>query len=315
MNMIKYLIFILLFLKIQFYYYVSIDVNFIDDCCISKIILMKKDFNETYFVKDGDFSSESCRFGKFDYFQNPIIKNILYNLNESIYLEVYNQGILDGYIGITVYINEFIIESSSLLQFLKCDNCFGNNSNYIFLNDIFFLFNNLSNFYEDPTYKKSYYFYFRINNFSNLIANYSRINYDFYSLTNETIFNKSIYYKNDELELINFNTKENFYIKENNTLNISFTDYYFNIIFKNNFNGSLIGLDSNNSEIKLINGSTFYINETKGLKYILEPKEKYNYYSHLFFTLRAYNKYLNKNVTKEQEFHFFITLFGDYLNA
>ena len=313
MNIILYLIFFLLFTKIQFYLYISIDVNTIDDC-ITKIILMHKNYNNnTYFRINGSYLP-NCKFNNFSYYPNegkPIINNIVYNLGEKIYLEVFNQGYIDGYIGITIYVNEFIINSSSLQQFLKCTNCFGENNNYILKGNIFHLFQKFDSY--NQTYNKYYDFYFKIDNFSSF--NNFPINKDFYSLTNKKIFNRSIYYKNNELELINFNTTDNFYIKDNNTLNITYTNYYFEIIFKNNFSGNLVGLDQNNSEINLTNGSKFYINETRGLKYILSSIEKYNYSAYLFLKIKAYNKFLFKCVSHEEEFHFHITLIGDKLKC
>ena len=312
--MINCVIFALLFIKIHFYFYVSINVNSIDDC-ITKIILMNKGYNYTFFEIDNKYMP-NCEYNHFEYYPNdgkPIIKNKAYNLGDKIYLEIYNQGYKDGYIDITFYVNEFIIQSSSLQQFLKCTNCFGNNNNYIFSDNTFYLFEYFSSNYRNNDYNKYYDFYFMIENFS-YFNNYP-INDEFYSLTNKKIFNHSIYYKNNELELINFNTTENFYITDNDTINFTYTNYYFNIIFKNNFYGNLVGLDSNNSEINLTNGSNFYINETKGLKNILSPNEKYNYYAYLFLKIRACNKYLSKYVSQEEEFQFYITLIGDNLKC
>ena len=310
--MIIYLIFIFLFIKNQSYYYLSIDVNSIDDC-ITKIILMNEGNNNTYFQKD----NIDCEYQHFSYYPNngkPIIKNKVYNIGEKIYLEIYNKGYHDGYISITMYINEFIIPSSSLNKFWICTNCFGNYSNYIFSNNTFYLFLTFGYIMSfNLSYQKYYDFYFSIDNFSDF--NDFQIKKDFYSLTNKKIFNHSIYYKNNELELINFNNKENFYISNNITLNINYTNYYFNITFKDNFDGNLVGLDSNNSEINLTNGSAFYITDTRGLKYILSQKEKINYFSSLFLKISAYNKYVSKCVTQEEEFQFYITLIGDILKC
>ena len=302
------LIFILLLKKLQFKFYISIDVINIDDC-ISKIYSVKEGNNISYFILNETSFSE-CNYKRTNYYPNnghPIIKNVVYNIGEKLYLEVYNLGYIDGYIDIIVNVNEFILNSNCLRKFWKCINCFGEENNYIFSDNKFYLFNTFQSI-KNTSYEKSYYFYFMINNFTDLISNCSEINNDFYSLTNKRIFNRSINYKNNELELINFNTNKNFYIKDNYTLDFTYTNYNFHITFINEFYGNLVGLDIYNSEINLTNGSIFYVNETKGLKYILSQKEKKNYSAFLFLKITAFNKYLSKSVSQEEDFQFYITL-------
>ena len=311
MNIIKYLIGILLYMNCHCYLYLSLIVDNVDDC-ISKIEIIQNNNNKTYFnfiEKFGNQYLERCsphyeeEFKNFQIIGIPKINNILYNIGEVIYLEVYSQGIVDGYMSVTVKINEYIIHN----KFWNCTNCIGEN---IFDGEKYNLFPD-----NYPINNKYFYFYFTAHNFSEL--NYENVEIDnyFYSLSNKTIFNHSINYKKDKLELINFNNTENFRITNNNTLNINYTNYFFTIYFKNKFYGNLVGLNSNNLEINITNGTNFYINETKGLQYILSPIEKYNYSASLFLKIRAYNRYLNKSVSKEEDFHFYINLIGDNLKC
>ena len=48
------------------------------------------------------------------------------------------------------------------------------------------------------------------------------------------------------MELINFNTTDNFYIKDNKSLFVNYTNYYFEVIFENEIKGTLKGLNSEN---------------------------------------------------------------------
>jgi hypothetical protein len=152
-------------------------------------------------------------------------------------------------------------------------------------------------------------FSFKLNYLSDLNDNNSQINDTFYSLTFQKTFNLSMIYKDDdELELINFNTKEIFFIYINSEkLSVNYTNYKFRLYHMEGFNGALIGLNSSNLEKVLENDSYFYVNDTYGLKYKLSSEDKENFCSNIKLKLKAYNLF-DKSVSKEQEFKFHITI-------
>ena len=210
MSTIKCLIYIFLIEKIYSILYLSIDVNKVDDC-VSKIYL-----NENPNIEYFKFEKSSCSYNNFKIYPNrgkPIVANIVYTLGKTINIEIYN--IIDKcWIDITIKINEYIIKSSSNNKFLKCSNCKYNFDEQVYQFDNIIGYENLT---------------FKLDNFSNLLKedDYIKLNNRFYSLTSKRDFEKSIYYKNDELELINFNTTNNFYIQNNESLYVNYTNYKY----------------------------------------------------------------------------------------
>ena len=296
---ITILIDIILFRRIQSNLYLTMYVNFVDDC-VNKIYV-KENSTIEYFKFINDMKS-TCVYNKYSYYPNfgkPIVKNNIYTLGNTIIIDIYNihQGLI---INMTVKINEYIINIDDNL-FWDCDNeCYFSNNQAYFKNEANDTYGNFS---------------FKLNNFSDLNDTNSQINNTFYSLTSQLNFNHTINYKADELELINFNTSENFFVEnDSDKLIVNYTNYKFKIIYMSGFNGSLIGLDSNHSERNLNLNSFFHINDTNGLKYKLSPEDKNKYSSNINLKIQAYNLF-DKAVSEEQEFNFYIILEGDNLKC
>ena len=82
---------------------------------------------------------------------------------------------------------------------------------------------------------KAYLFhcYFQINSYDNVYKGNFEVNNTFYSLNDKKYFYYRIPYTQNELELINFNSIENFYVTDNKTLLIDCTKYFFKIVYIN----------------------------------------------------------------------------------
>ena len=214
-----------------------------------------------------------------------------------------------GFVSVDVKINEYNIYANNN-KFWKCLNCQTNDKNYFFKNNSFYFYK-----YEKyATNNTLYNFTFQINSFSELNNQNLEINNSFYELSGKT-FDHSLNYKYYELELINFNTTDNFYIIDNRNLSVNYTNYYFKVSFSNKFSGILKGLNLNNSYTNITNNGFFRVNETNGLIYQLSEEENKNYGAYLQLKIIAYNIYLNKSVTRKKSFNFNITLTGDYLKC
>ena len=226
---------------------------------------------------------------------NPIIENKNYTFEKTIFIQIYNIG-GPSFIKMAVKINEYIINISNNSKFWSSEE-------YENFND------NKYHFKNNKGYKD---LYFKLDNISDL-KNESRVevNETFYAFISQMNFNYSIHYKNDECELINFNSSDKFYIKGNKSLLVDITNHKFRIIFMNQFNGTLIGLNQSNLESNISNNSFFYISESKRLKYILSSEDKQKYYSHLNLKIQAYEIYLLRPVSEPKEFNFYINLVGD----
>ena len=295
----KYFMNVILLVQIKSILYLSMDIFYVDDC-IYKIYSKNNNDNVTYFsIKPENLSK--CNSNLNSYYPNngkPIIENIEFTFEQQIFVEVYNAGGDSSLIPI-VRINEYFI-SLSHYQYWNCTYCqnYGPKSNSLQLA----LSGNI----------EIYSLYFQINNFEDFKS--FETNNTFFSLTSQKTFNHSIYYKNVFLELINFNTTNFFYVTKNRSLEVNYTNYKFLIEFMNDFNGTLIGLNSNNSEIVLKNNDYFYVTESKGLKYILSSEDRKNQSLYLNFRIQAYNVF-SKPITKKEDFIFNIILNGDNLHC
>ena len=80
----------------------------------------------------------------------------------------------------------------------------------------------------------------------------------------------------DEIDLINFNTTETFYVTNNKTLETSYEERNFKIYFDDLFlfSGKFIGLDESKNDIELLDESSFQVSSNKGLRYKLSESEK-----------------------------------------
>ena len=290
---IKILIDILLFSQMKSILYWTMHINDLDDCV--NRIYVKENSTIEYFKFDGKIN-ESCLYHNYSYYPNfgkPIVKNNVYTLGNTIIFELYNKH-SGFFIDMTVNINEYIINISDC-SFWNCSGlCDFSNNKIEFHNQNKDIYGNFS---------------FKLNYLSDLNDNNSQINHTFYSLTSQKIFNLSMIYKDDdELELINFNTKENFFIYNNSEkLSVNYINYKFRLYDMEGFNGELIGLNSSNLENVLENDSYFYVNDTYGLKYKLSPEDKENFGANIKLKMQAYNLF-DKSVSKEQEFNFHITI-------
>ena len=140
----------------------------------------------------------------------------------------------EGYLNIIIQIDENIINTCQN-NILKCNNCLIKNGKYNCDK------HNKFHFY--PGINGTYYFYFQINSINELNSNI--FNSTFYTLAQKN-YSLSLYYKENELELINFNTTDNFYIEDNRSLSVNYSNYYFKINSINQFNGILKGLNLSN---------------------------------------------------------------------
>ena len=280
--------------------YLSMDIIYVDDC-IYKIYSKNNNDNLTYFSMKPENVSK-CKANVNSYYPNngaPIIENIEFTIGQQIFVEVYNNGGGSSLIPI-VRINEYFI-SLSYYQYWTCIYCqnYGPKSDSLQLAEE-----------GNKCKNKTFSLYFQINNFEDF--NSFETNNTFFSLTSQKTFNYSIYYKNGFLELINFNTTNAFYVTRNRSLEVNYTNYKFLIEFMNDFNGTLIGLNSNNLEIELNNKDYFYVTESKGLKYILSSEDRKNQSLYLNFRIQAYNVF-SKPITKKEDFIFNIILNGNNL--
>ena len=277
--------------------YFSIKLIKIDDC-IKSIYRNKNGKNSIL------FESEDCNFEDHGNTQNiyrELVKNEYYEYGDLVYINAKNNG-GSASMNIIIQIDEYII-STCPNDILKCINC-QNLYNYCNNNEFIMFLDNGHNANEDKIY---YYFYFQINSFNELNSNKIGINHNFYALAQKKYL-LSVNYQEDEIELINFKNTDNFYIADNNSLPINYTNYYFKIYSINQFSENLIGLNLSNSEIKLKNNDSFIVTESKGLRYRLSPQEKKDGGTYINFKIRAYNFpnniYYSEPVSQLKEFFF-----------
>ena len=309
--MINYFINLLLYIKIKSYLYFSFYLNKVEDC-IFKIYTKNKIL--FYFYQKYDL--KACTSEKFSYYPNdgnPIISNEPYKEGETIYMDILDNFYQFGYVEITITINEYEIKTDHR-KFWKCLNCINDNHNSDYIirdsDSKFYFYKNMNGFKEHTD--NFFNFTFKINSILELNYNQVGIKDSFYALNPSNNFYLELYYKYDVVELINFNTTDNFYIKDNKSLFVNYTNYYFEVIFENEIKGTLKGLNSDNFYTNITNNGHFKVNKTNGLIYLLNPNEKKSYTIILKLKITAYNYYLNRPVTKGEFFNFNITRIGNY---
>ena len=241
-----------------------------------------------------------------------MIKNYEYEFGTEIKFIFQDNISFEGYMIITVYFNEYIIKTSDQ-KFWKCIDCLGENSNY------YYEFGRL-NFYipgsNIGSEGQNYIFIFEINDFNETEFSIFDVNNEYFSFTDRTYFNINLYNSEREVELINFNNTDNFYITENNTFPIDLSKYKFQISYinENEFKGQLKALDFENEEIKLNNNSQFKVSNNMGIRYYLDEKEIEEKEVNISLRIKAFNyPYLDspysKQVANETEFYFIIKLY------
>ena len=205
-------------------------------------------------------------------YPNPIISMIPYNFGDIIYFKFYN-GMMEGYFNMTVYLDEYIIKTEHQ-KFWRCLDCFPD-GNYIFnetCNRFDFFPYSLRN--EGRISYTYFNFIFQINNFSELNYEGNEINDNYYSFIDNENYNYVIVNTEEEIELINFNNIDYFYINKNQSMPTPYEYLGFRIYYAEslNFSGKFIGLDHEKKDIELHNESFFEVSKNKGLRYKLSPK-------------------------------------------
>ena len=308
-NLLIFLIFFSLnFIKIQLVNYLTFELHKVDDCIRAVYFSNELIFN----YKPENLSMCSSKINRL--YPKYFVLNQEYNFGTQIKIIFQDTDHHDGYFDISIHFNEYIIRVKDQV-FWKCLDCGGPNKDYVYDNDRI-------NFYpgkgDKKKYEKNYTFIFQIDDDEEFKKGRFEVNDDYYSFTNQKIFYRELYYLDNELELINFNTTNNFFIKDNATLPIDINNYKFEIEFINNdFKGNLSALDLSGNEIILGDGYQFKTNNNKGLSYKLNEDEIRNRAVNISIRLTAYNfPDLNDGrsriVAKTTEFHFIITLYDDF---
>ena len=305
--------------------YISLEFLMVDDCIREISISGQKIFEfKPNTLDDCDFKYQNI-YPKF------FTKNYRYDFDIEIKFTFQDSVHYDGFMNITVYFNEYIIKVSDQ-KFWKCTDCgnfgLGGDRNWDYD-----YYDNRINYYcghgnsdgkcksDGAKFEVLYHFIFKIESLDDLRngnkdSQQFEVNNNYYALNRQRIYYRQIYYLDNELELINFNTTENFFIAENTTLPIEYTDYYFKMIYMdNNFHGNLKGLDTNNNNNIINNGGSFKVSDSTGLKYELTPQEKINREVNVSLKITAYNcpncaDFQSKPVSPETEFIFIITVYG-----
>ena len=295
----------------------------IDDCIREIYISSEK----IYTFTPGDISE--CDFAFQNIYPDYFTKNYRYDYDIEIKFEFQDSVHFDGFMNITMHFNEYIIKTTDQ-KFWRCTNC-GNNGYGGGTGDYEF-YNNRINFYcgnnnqAEPCKGNGatgviwYTFIFNISSLNDVrnggVKGQFEVNNNYYALNPQRIYYRQIYYLDNELELINFNTSENFFIAENETFPIEYTDYYFKLVYMdNNFNGNLKGLDTYDNPVNLNDGDSFKVSDSTGLSYQLTQQEKNDRAVNVSLKIRAYNcpnceSYKTSPVCPETEFIFIITVYG-----
>ena len=312
--LIKFLI-LHFIIRIKATFYLSMELLGIDDCIV-EIIQETQEKNITLF-EFPNFTERCVSFPP-DY-PNPIISMIPYNFGDIIYFKFYN-GEVEAYFNMTVYLDEYIIKTEHQ-KFWRCLDCFPDENNkFIFGN---YIFNEAYNRFDFFPYKLSYnpYFFYKYFNFIFQINNFSELNYEgneindnYYSFIDNENYNYVIVNTEEEIELINFNDTDYFYINKNQSMPTPYEDLRFRIYYAEslNFSGKFIGLDHEKKDIELYNESFFEVSKNKGLRYKFSPKEKFNKNIYLKIKLQSYNSIENITLAKPNsqiyDFNFFIQI-------
>ena len=240
-------IFCIFFVKINLTNYISLEFHIVDDCIRSIIIL------DQYIFKFEPPTLEDCDYQYQNIYPQFFIKNYQYEFRTDIHFYFQDSWHLDGFMNITVRFNEYIIRIYDK-RFWHCENCGGDGGEYV-------LDQERINFYrgkgDGNIEEKLYHFTFNVDNIGKLYDGGERGNFEvdknYYLFTTQETFHRRIYYLDRELDLINFNDRNIFYINGNETLPIDLSMYFFHIDYlnKNDFNGSLTALGLNNDDLKL----------------------------------------------------------------
>ena len=290
-----------LILQSKSIYYLSFEVYKVDYC----ILAIKKNGG------DSVFSRQHC--WRHDNVPNSDIFQKEYNFGDEYSFRIVD-NYENGYIGVVAKINEYNIYPS-LQKFWRCSGCITDDGNYIYdSNSNIFRLNRGGG----EQQKKYYYMHFKINTKEELITLNDIVNKNYYTINEANIIYINPENFNDEIVLINFKDKNNFYVTHNKAHIIPFENIYFSISFdiENNYpksSGKLMGYKFNTKKYEELNKNTdtFQINEEYDtLNYIFSQKEKDNLCAHIKFKIIAYNNPdnlpLSQTVSNSAifEFHF-----------
>ena len=311
-NMTKNIKLLFLILSINFFEtqlvnYLTFELHEVDDC-IRAVYFS----NELIFgFKPENLSM--CSSKKNKHYPKYFVLNQEYIFGTQIKVIFQDTDHHDGYMNISIHFNEYIIRVKDQI-FWTCLDCGGPNKNYVYDKERI-------NFYpgkgDKKVYEKNYTFIFQIDNDDEFKKGNFEVNDEYYSFTNQKIFYRQLSCLENELELINFNRTDNFFIKDNNSLPIDINNYKFKIEFINNdFKGNLSALDLSGNEALLGDGYQFKISNNKGLSYKLNEDEIRNRAVNISIRLSVYNfpyldDYRSRMVAKTTEFHFIITLYDN----
>ena len=306
MNDFFLVLFILLFFQIKsFNFYLSMFVEEADDC-ISQIYYINTD--NIKFQQDCTNTSNWKKA-----YINPIVNKINYEFGNPIYIDVLDNGGV-GCLKINVRLNEYLIKPEHS-QFWTCTNCEGEDTNYIYNStlDRFDFYNP-----EGRTETlKTFNFVFKIDNRNNLKGIIDKNYYTIKQTREEYIYLNNL---DEEIELINFQNKDNFYITYNKNEDIQFDTIYFRIFHDQRFlmNGEILGYDFWENQYKILphDGDFFkIINEYPSLKYRLTEKEKNMNGAFIKIYIQTYNapdqESLREEVSQLTLFNYYICL-NDY---
>ena len=200
-------------------------------------------------------------------------RTIILDIQTIIFFDIYDYGGL-GYVSFIAYLNEYTIKPE-YQKFWTCMNCSGINQNYKYNKN-----ENRFDFYikADTIYRKNviFRFYFQINSYSELDYEGNEFQSYFYSFTEEKYFFISISDLEEEIDVINFNTTNIFYMINNKSLKTPFDVIKFKIFFDDliSFSGKFIGLDESKNDFELGDQNLFEVSKKKGLRYKLSKTEK-----------------------------------------
>ena len=249
--------------------------------------------------------------GESNDYTNPIVSLIPYEIGEKIFFDLYVRGD-EGYFSMNIFINGYIIKTDNS-NFWKCTV-----GNYEIEKNIFYFYPN-----EVDVNQQSYTlftFYFLIDASSGLNLEANEAQSKLYDFTEQNNFYINITNKEEEIDLINFNTTDIFYFINNKTLKTFFEELYFRIHFdKSSFEGEILGLGENQQYKPLNDHDFFHVSETEGLKYKKPEKEKNKNCKNLIIKIEAYKSVNEGPLTNIKEFNFFICLieneFSDIISS
>ena len=233
--MANYIIFIFLILRVLSINYLSFYKARIDDC-LNKLFITPNLIDYSSNKNKNDFTSEYpaiySESNNCDYYdQNRyFLMYYPYEYNNYLNFEFKDTVHFDGFMCITIHFNEYIVitDRPSNEYFWKCYDCYGDNSNFKKGDNCYNYFytnENLNNEYE------YFHFTFIVDSFENIKYKEYNVNENFYSFNSPKTINYYYHINHipDEIDLINFNTTENFCISGKKDLEIEYLNYYFKI--------------------------------------------------------------------------------------